>query len=135
MAARVSLLATAGPAGKNGGGGSDGAFTSSAGGGGAAGSSSSAELQLVQGPPGTGKTSTTAALLSVLAGVARPGTALLACAPTNAAVGEIAARCVSCLLLLVIIGATCVCTTTAVNTRARMLIHAVCAIDVRHAMD
>ncbi|KXZ52834.1 hypothetical protein GPECTOR_8g217 [Gonium pectorale] len=77
-----------------------------------------ARLLMVQGPPGTGKTSTIAAMLSVLSGLAagptlqqrqQPGNgrggarggggaggagagALLVCAPTNAAVGEVAAR-------------------------------------------
>ncbi|PNH00301.1 hypothetical protein TSOC_013885 [Tetrabaena socialis] len=52
-----------------------------------------AEVLMVQGPPGTGKTSTIAAMLSVLSGLqGPPGGVVLACAPTNAAVGELTQR-------------------------------------------
>ncbi len=52
------------------------------------------DILLVQGPPGTGKTSTTVSLLSVLCGLGPHCGALVVCAPTNAAVAEVAGRCV-----------------------------------------
>ena len=80
-----------------------------------------AELQLVQGPPGTGKTSTTAAQLSVLAAVGRPGTALLATAPTNAAVGETASRCVCVCACVCVHACVCVCVCLPLSVRMRIV--------------
>jgi hypothetical protein len=47
---------------------------------------------LVQGPPGTGKTTTLAAMLTCLAEGTGPKERVLACAPTNAALGEVGRR-------------------------------------------
>lgn len=67
-----------------------GSFAAGSGSGGGAGG---ADILLVQGPPGTGKTSTTVSLLSVLCGLGPQCGALVVCAPTNAAVAEVAGRC------------------------------------------
>lgn len=48
-------------------------------------------FQLVQGPPGTGKTSTIVGMVSTLV-IEEPGVKVLVCAPSNAALDEIAAR-------------------------------------------
>eukprot|EP00897_Mesotaenium_endlicherianum_P000640 jgi/Mesen1/10577/ME000085S09909 len=52
-------------------------------------SSSRRKVQLFQGPPGTGKTSTITVMLGLVCGY---GFRVLACAPTNVAVSEIASR-------------------------------------------
>ncbi|KAG0576671.1 hypothetical protein KC19_5G098200 [Ceratodon purpureus] len=48
-------------------------------------------FQLVQGPPGTGKTSTIVGMVSALL-IEEPGIRILVCAPSNAALDEVAAR-------------------------------------------
>ncbi|XP_024378072.1 uncharacterized protein [Physcomitrium patens] len=54
-------------------------------------------FQLVQGPPGTGKTSTIVGMVSTLL-IEQPGVRILVCAPSNAALDEVAVRLTHCMV-------------------------------------